>query len=87
MAFAVLFAAVVASLCDYAKQKQFLNLSAEIEKQEVSVLRGQYGTSQSVFVHNLCVGDILLLEAGDKVPADCLLIREMDMYVDQAEFF
>lgn len=36
---------------------------------------------------DLVVGDILLLEAGDRVPADCLLIEEMDMTVDQKEYF
>jgi P-type Ca2+ transporter type 2C len=29
------------------------------------------------------VGDVIMLEAGDRVPADCLLIEEMDMHVDQ----
>ena len=87
VAFAVIFAALISSICDYGKQKQFLNLQAEIIKQQITVLRGQYGTSQSVFVKDLCVGDIVLLEAGDRVPADCLLIREMDMFVDQSHFF
>lgn len=38
-------------------------------------------------VSDLCVGDVLLLEAGDRVPADCLLIEEMDMHVDQTSVY
>ena len=30
------------------------------------------------------VGDIVLLQAGDLVPADCILVEEMDMFVDQS---
>ena len=56
-------------------------------KEKVTVLRGQYGTSQTVYVKDLVVGDIILLNAGDRVPADCLLIEEMDMRVDQKQFY
>lgn len=38
-------------------------------------------------MRDLVVGDIILLEGGDKVPADCVLIEEMDMTVDQRHFF
>jgi magnesium-transporting ATPase (P-type) len=51
--------------------------------EKTTVLRGQYGTSQSVFNYDLVVGDVVLLTAGDRVPADCFLIEEMDMTVDQ----
>lgn len=48
--FAVIFAALIASLCDYGKEKQFLNLRAEIANEKITVLRGQYGTSTSILV-------------------------------------
>lgn len=32
----------------------------------------------------LVVGDIIALEAGDRVPADCILVEEQDMFVDQS---
>ena len=43
--FAVLFAALVQTLCDWGKEKQFLRLQNEIQNEKVIVLRGQYGTS------------------------------------------
>lgn len=35
----------------------------------------------------LVVGDIVLLQAGDRVPADSILIEEMDMNVNQQYYF
>lgn len=48
----------------------------------MTVLRGQYGTTQEILQTDLVVGDVVMLQAGDRVPADCLLIEEMDMFVD-----
>ena len=85
--FAVVFAALLASFCDYGKERQFLNLRAEIMNEKITVLRGQYGTSQSILITDLVVGDVVLLQAGDRVPADCLLIQEMDMSVDEKLYY
>ena len=78
---------MIQTFCDWGKEKQFLRLQTEIMNEKITVLRGQYGTSQTVFVKDLVVGDIVLLNQGDRVPADCMLIQEMDMHVDQVEMF
>lgn len=70
--------------CEYSKNKQFLNLQEEIQNEECKVIRGPLASSQNIKVSDLVVGDILVLEAGDKVPADCILVKEMDMFVDQS---
>lgn len=85
--FAVVFAGLIQTFCDWGKEKQFLRLQKEIMNEKVDVLRGQYGTSQTIFVKDLVVGDVVLLKQGDRVPADCLLIEEMDMKVDQKQLF
>ena len=85
--FAILFAATIQTFCDWGKEKQFLRLQDEIMKEASTVLRGAYGTSQTIYSKDLVVGDIVLLNQGDRVPADCLLIEEMDMKVDQQQFF
>lgn len=85
--FAVVFAGLIQTLCDWGKEKQFLRLRQEIMNEKVSVLRGSYGTSQTIFVKDLVVGDVILLNQGDRCPADCLLIEEMDMKVDQKQFY
>lgn len=84
--FAVIFAALIQTLCDWGKERQFLNLRAEIVNQKCTVYRGQYGTTQNVLASQLVVGDVIQLEAGDRVPADCILIEEMDMKVDQRAY-
>jgi len=44
----------------------------------VTVLRGN-GSQHEIKGEELVVGDILLLEVGDFVPADCVLIEDMNM--------
>ena len=34
--------------------------------------------------HDLVVGDVIVIEAGMKVPADCLLFEGMDIVVNEA---
>lgn len=77
--FAVFLSTVIIAFCEWGKDKQMLRLRKEIQNEKVTVLRGQYGTSQDVLVSELVVGDVILLNGGDRVPADCLLIEEMDM--------
>lgn len=62
-------------------------LAEEIKKDKVNVIRGAKGTTQTIYNKDLVVGDIIILQQGDRVPADCLLVAESDMKVDQKEFF
>ena len=78
----LLFAAMVSSLCDWIKEKQYLVLKDEINNQMVSVYRGAFGTVTSIPVRDLVVGDIVDVNQGDRVPADCILIEEINIVVD-----
>lgn len=84
--FAVAFIALFSSTSDYMKEKQLLKLHDEIKNEEVAVIRGQYGLSQPTKVTRVVVGDIVLIEAGMKIPADCVLIEGMDVTVDEATY-
>ena len=84
--FAVAFIAVFAAGCDYMKEKQFLKLHDEIRNQEVSVIRGQYGLSMQVLIHEIVVGDIIQVETGMRVPADCILFDGMDVTADETMY-
>ena len=85
---AVLAAAMVQAACDYAREQAYFFLRREeIEREEVQVIRGQYGLAYTTYVSELVVGDIVLLQAGDRVPADCLLVEEMDMKVDERYYY
>lgn len=48
----------------------------------VTVYRGAFGTVTSIPVRDLVVGDIVDVNQGDRVPADCILIEEMNIIVD-----
>jgi Ca2+-transporting ATPase len=87
VAFAVVFACLIGSLCDYAKQKQQLRQVAMIQDETCKVIRGAAGTSQDKLVKDIVVGDLVTLEAGDRVPADCICLDEMDMHVDQSMYY
>ena len=58
-------------------------MKKELLSEEVSVVRGQYGLSQPCEVADLVVGDVVLVETGMRVPADCLLLDGMDITCDE----
>jgi P-type Mg2+ transporter len=66
------------------------NLAAEqlksMVKTTVTVLRhGQLGSArQEIDIKELVPGDIVLLSAGDMIPADCRIIQSKDLFVSQA---
>lgn len=59
----------------------------EINNQKVIVTRGARGNSTSIAIRELVVGDIVDIKQGDRVPADCILVEEMGIKVDQSDYF
>lgn len=80
---AVFIVAGVTATNDYNKQVQFRALSAESKaRMEVQVMRG--GIMQSVGVHEVCVGDVVHLETGAKIPADGLVLKANDFKANES---
>lgn len=52
--------------------------------ENVTVIRGRHHATMSVNVWDLVVGDVVLLECGMRIPADCLIISSSDMTVDES---
>jgi len=52
----------------------------------VTVYRGAFGTCISIPIRQLVVGDVVDIQQGDRVPADCILIDEMNITVDQSMY-
>ena len=77
----------IASGNDFMKERQFIKLLDRVKDAQVSVIRGKYGLTQSVNVYDLVVGDIIMLETGMRVPADCLLLEGTDLSVDEKYYF
>ncbi len=58
---------------------------AKLEEREANDVRVQRGGERmTVPVDELVVGDVVLLHAGDVVPADCRLVEAMDLEVDES---
>lgn len=78
----VFFAALISALCDWIKERQFLKIKDEINNAEVLVYRGGYGVVHAISVRDLVVGDVIDVQQGDRIPADCVLLDETNIAVD-----
>lgn len=85
--FAILIIVTLTSLNDWVKDKQFVKLQSLVKDEDIAVIRGKHGATQSVNIYKLVVGDIILLETGARVPADCLLIDGQDITVDETMYY
>lgn len=85
--FAIAFASLIEAFCDYSKEKQYLKI-LELKQQETcTVFRGQHGTTKRIPYKDLVVGDIIQVEQGMIVPADCMMIFEMDVQADESFYY
>ena len=74
------------SINDWIKDKNFVKLASKVKKDRIGVVRGKHGVTQTLSIYQLVVGDIVLLEPGCMVPADCVLIEGEDVYVDETRY-
>ncbi len=79
---AVAIAALAQAYNDWRAQAEFKSLQIEREAQLVRAIRDGEPTAISSF--DLVVGDVLELEAGDKVPADCRPVGGTELLVDES---
>lgn len=73
---------IIGSWNNYAKEKQFQKLMEAREKREVVVIRD--GRDVALSVHSLLVGDIIRINAGDQIPADCILLSGTKLSMDES---
>ncbi|POM62649.1 Calcium-translocating P-type ATPase, PMCA-type [Phytophthora palmivora] len=78
----VMLVAVVTSINNYTKEKQFRALSAKNDDVLVKVLRD--GKPDQVPVGEITVGEVIILETGDRVPADAVLINGSDLKCNES---
>ncbi|RHY86629.1 hypothetical protein DYB37_007959, partial [Aphanomyces astaci] len=79
---AVVLVAFVSTVSNYTKEKQFRALNAKNDEFNVKVLRA--GNYDQVPVADINVGDIVVLESGDKVPADAVFLRGQDVKCNES---
>src|SRR5947209_5541485 len=79
---AVILATGVAFLSEYKSDREFELLNAHKEKIRIKVLRDS--EFHTVGMEEVVVGDHVVLEMGDEIPADGRLIKATELYVDQS---
>ncbi|MHB1424203.1 MAG: cation-translocating P-type ATPase [Gemmataceae bacterium] len=79
---AVILATGVAFLSEYKSDREFEALNAHKDSLSVKVLRD--GAIHTVPMEQVCVGDAVVLEVGDEIPADGRLVKATDLYIDQS---
>lgn len=70
---AVVVVVLVGAINDYQKELQFLKLNRKKENRKIIVIRD--GEEILISVFDLLVGDLINLQTGDVVPADCVLVE------------
>eukprot|EP01114_Cavostelium_apophysatum_P009207 TRINITY_DN2229_c0_g1_i1.p1 TRINITY_DN2229_c0_g1~~TRINITY_DN2229_c0_g1_i1.p1 ORF type:complete len:900 (-),score=272.79 TRINITY_DN2229_c0_g1_i1:60-2759(-) len=78
---AVFLATFVSTYSEYKNETSFRDLQQEASKVKNNVFRN--GTLQPIFVADIVVGDLVLLQTGDKVPADGKLL-EGNLMINQS---
>lgn len=79
---AVIIVSLVAATNDYSKEKQFRKLNAVKNDKLVKLVRA--GKELTASIHDVVVGDVVVLELGDQIPADGVLFASNDMKVDES---
>lgn len=78
---AIALAVLVSTWSEYSNENAFQRLQAEASRSSCKVWRD--GEPQSLPIEEIVVGDVIMLEAGDKVPADGIMLAGK-LEVDQA---
>eukprot|EP00250_Pteridium_aquilinum_P029769 c40095_g1_i1 orf=53-3082(+) len=78
----VLLVVFVTGISDYRQALQFQELEKEKKKVKVSVVRD--GIRQTIFNHEVVVGDVVILSTGDQVSADGIFISGNSLTIDES---
>ena len=79
---AISIVVLVQSINDFQKEKQFRALNAKKEQRKVKALRA--GQVTQISIYNIQVGDVLLLEPGDLINVDGVLLQAHNLKIDES---
>ena len=69
---AILLATIVSTYSEFSNEKGFQKLQEDANKIKIKVYRD--GKVEEVLIDDIVVGDYVILQSGDKVPAECYLV-------------
>ncbi len=79
---AVTLATGVAFLSEYKSDKEFEVLNTRKDSMKSKVVRG--GEVHTLSLEDVVVGDLVILEMGDEIPADGRIIKATELMIDQS---
>ncbi|KAF2154889.1 calcium-translocating P-type ATPase [Myriangium duriaei CBS 260.36] len=79
---AIFIVVFVGAINDWQKERQFVKLNRKKEDRSVKAVRS--GKTQEISIHDILVGDVLLLEPGDLVPVDGVFIEGHGLKCDES---
>lgn len=79
---AVLAVGFITAINEYGQESQFRALNDKKNEKQVVVIRG--AEQVEVPIQELLVGDVIVLETGDQIPADGVLIIGHELTVDES---
>ncbi|KAJ3702765.1 hypothetical protein LUZ61_006470 [Rhynchospora tenuis] len=79
---AVFLVTIVSAVSNYKQSKRFDKLASECDNITVAVVRD--GRRQEISIFEVVVGDVVLLNIGDQVPADGVFIEGHSLQVDES---
>ena len=79
---AITIVVFVGALNDWQKERQFAKLNKKKEDREVKVIRS--GRTVKISVYDVLVGDVMILEQGDVIPADGIFISGHNVSCDES---
>jgi Ca2+-transporting ATPase len=79
---AISIVVIVGALNDWQKERQFQKLNKKKEDRIIKVVRS--GKPTTISIHDVVVGDIMLLEPGDVVPVDGILVEGHNLSCDES---
>ena len=80
--FAVQLVAWVTAFNDFGKERQFRNLNKVKENRRVKIIRS--GEEREISIFELVVGELVILDTGDQVPADGLFVSGYNLQTDES---
>jgi Ca2+-transporting ATPase len=82
IAVAIIIVVLVGAANDWQKERQFVKLNKKKDERNVKVIRS--GKSREISVHDILVGDVMHLEAGDMIPVDGIFISGHNLTCDES---
>jgi Ca2+-transporting ATPase len=72
----------VGAVNDWQKERQFVKLNKKKDARNVQVIRS--GKAQEISVHDLLVGDLMVIEPGDILPVDGIFVTGHSVKCDES---